>query len=931
MAAGRPSAKGKRGRARLEDLDWQEGTLRQVVRRLPGFGSQPAIVTLEGDEEASLSYEELAGWVEQLTAGLTAQGLGKGKRVAILASNDPGWIAACLAVINAGAVAVPLDATLDEEALRHVLADSAPDLAFIDGDKRERIIALASRPLKMIPLNGFASGTGSAELPGPEQTAALPEMQAEDPAVLFYTSGTTGPPKGVPLSHRNLLFELHSLLAIGLMQPGERLLLPLPLHHVYPFVTGMLAPLVYGVGIVLPQSMTGPHILQATRRCGVATVLGVPRLYEALVSALEGRVAASGAAARLLYRALKGLSLLARRQLSLPLGKLLFRPLHRRFGQQLQLMASGGAALDAELAWTMESLGWTVATGYGLTETSPLVTIVAPGDKHFHTAGKALPGVELRIVPLDADGENKAENEQPDPSSSAAPSAARVGEVQVRGPNVFAGYLNLPERSDEAFAEDGWYRTEDRGWIDEEGYLRLLGRAATFVVTSAGKNISLEELERSYQRHRLVKEVGIFLRDDRLAAVVVPAAGEFRDVGSDSPEQALHDAVKQVAHQLPRYKRIDALVVSRDALARTRLGKIRRDKLRQRFDTIRAQGEEAAETGPMAIEEMSGDDQALLEQAPAREAWGLLAERYPAIRLSPDSELSSDLGVDSLEWINLTLEIRDRTAIELSETATGRIECVRDLLQELLEADGRAQERGAALEEDPESYLGAEQKRWLRPLNSVEKAAAWLLYHINRFFVRAFFRVKASGLEHLREADQMVLTPNHTSVLDPFVIAAVVPYDILRRSAFAGWTGIAFANPLYRFVVRLARTLPMEHGRAAFSSLAITLVVIRRGMNVIWFPEGQRSPDGRLQKLMPGIGVLLTKQPLSAVPAVITGTFDAMPRGHLFPRPRPVAVRFGPACRPEQLDQEGQGEQPEARIADALHRKLQQLQEEDGA
>lgn len=129
-------------------------------------------------------------------------------------------------MINAGAVVVPLDVTFDEEALRHVLADSTPDLAFIDSDKRERIEALTSRALKMIPLNSLAPGEESTDLPRPEQAAALPELQAGDPAVLFYTSGTTGPPKGVPLSHRNLLFELHSLFLIGLMQPGERLLLP---------------------------------------------------------------------------------------------------------------------------------------------------------------------------------------------------------------------------------------------------------------------------------------------------------------------------------------------------------------------------------------------------------------------------------------------------------------------------------------------------------------------------------------------------------------------------------------------------------------------------------------------------------------------------------------------------------------------------------
>ncbi|HSR72645.1 MAG TPA: AMP-binding protein, partial [Kiloniellales bacterium] len=400
------------GENAVNRLSARDGTLRRVVDALPGFGDSPAVLTLSGEQTTHLSYRALSDQIARLGAGLIERGLEKGGRVAILAPNGPAWIAVCLAVVDAGGIVVPIDSALDEDSLRHVLADSAPRLAFVGTEERERVESLLPQGCRMIALDGEDDSPDWQSVMNAEP-AERPALEPEDPAVLFYTSGTTGPPKGVPLSHRNLLFELHGLLDIGLMAPGERLLLPLPLHHVYPFVVGMLASLIYGVGIVLPQSMTGPHIVQAIRACDVATVIGVPRLYDALLSGVIARVEESGWAPRLLFRGLLRISRSARRRLGLRLGSRLFRALHRRIGPRLRLLASGGAALDEDLAWSLEALGWTVATGYGLTETAPLLTIVAPGDTRFDTAGKPIPGVEVRIAPLES-GDTEPEADESD-------------------------------------------------------------------------------------------------------------------------------------------------------------------------------------------------------------------------------------------------------------------------------------------------------------------------------------------------------------------------------------------------------------------------------------------------------------------------------------------------------------------------------------
>ena len=889
-------------------------TLRDLVAALPDNES-PAILHSLPEEMRTVTYRELSRWISGLTFGLVARGFTEGKPVAIAAPNGPEWIIAALAVANAGALAVLVDPQLDSDSLRHVLADSRPELVFTTSDAAERLRRHADFAFRSVILDAApGESEGWREMIAVEPVRQ-PVLEPENPAVMFYTSGTTGPPKGVPLSHRNLLFQLVQLRKFDLMAPGERLLLPLPLHHVYAFVVGMLAALDHRAGIVLPSALTGPQILRAIREGEVAVVIGVPRLYEAMLAAITARIDAQAWPLRHAVRALLRLSVFARRRLWLRLGGLLLRPLRRRLGPRLRMLVSGGAALDPDLAWTVEGLGWTVATGYGLTETASVLTIVPPGDTRLDTAGQPIAGVELRIVPF-----SEAEE--------AAEAVPAVGEIECRGPNVFLGYHELPERTAEAFTVDGWFRTEDRGWLGEDGYLRVLGRASTFVVTAAGQNIQLEALEASYSRPPVVKEIGIFMREHALLAVAVPEVSKLRDLDGELQEDEVRQAIRAAAETLPRHQHLIDVVVSREVLARTRLGKIRRKDLRDRYETIKRAGEGGERAaGPVPIETMSGDDQALLENAQAAKVWRRLAKMYPHARLSPDTDVVAELGIDSLEWIAVTMEIGSQTGIELSEAATARIETVRDLLREAVEAAAQAAEPPPHLEEIPESYLTDAERRWLEPLGAVEAVAAWLLYHANRIAMRAAFGLTVSGAEHVPADANVVIAPNHASVLDPFVVAAALPYGVMRRTCFAGWTGMAFANPLFRFVVRLAQALPVEQRRAAFSTLALALVALRGGRNLVWFPEGERSRDGAVKTFKPGIGVLLKEEPRPVVPVLIHGSFEAMPRGRRVPRPRRICITFGAPLTPDRLESRGKGERAEHRIADALRSEVLRLAE----
>ena len=425
--------------------------------------------------------------------------------------------------------------------------------------------------------------------------------------------------------------------------------------------------------------------------------MGVPGLFEALYSGIEARVESAGRIAALLFKANLSLSLWLRRWLGLHLGKLLLRPLHQQVGPQLRIMACGGATLDPELAWKLEAIGWQVAIGYGLTETAPLLTLNPPGAAKIGTVGKPIPGVELRIDSSDS-RHGLAQGRYVAPQLKH-PS----GEILARGPNVFAAYWNLPEKTAEAFTPDGWFRTGDLGFFDQEGYLHLTGRLSTLIVTEGGEKVQPDDVEEAYREATVISEIGVLQQDGKLVAVILPKLRQIHPRNEQAIGQAIREAVQRVSERLPSYQRISDFVLTRDSLARTRLGKIRRHLLAERYEQEKARRDRAVSLGSMAREEMPAEDLALLEDATAKQVWDLLAQRYAAKRLSLGTSPQLDLGIDSLEWLNLTLEIRRRAGVELSEEAIGRIATVRDLLREVSEAG--AGMRAASLLEDPEQVL----------------------------------------------------------------------------------------------------------------------------------------------------------------------------------------------------------------------------------
>jgi len=278
-------------------------TLQALVPRLESFGERAAVVAFTKEAKTDWSYAKFSDAAARLATGLVKAGIDKGDVIALCAEDSPEWIAACLATIACGAVAAPLDVQLSDDALDHALSDSGARYIFTSERLLKRVRRLARHAhVRPILLGEKAHGIRGWENYAADTAEPLPPLSPDDRAVLFYTSGTTGPPKGVPLTHRNLAFQLNTLAAAELVTSEDRVLLPLPLHHVYPFTIGVLTPLALGVPIVFPYNLTGPQLMRALREGDVTTIIGVPRLYSALVAGIHTRVKSQGRLASVFFK-----------------------------------------------------------------------------------------------------------------------------------------------------------------------------------------------------------------------------------------------------------------------------------------------------------------------------------------------------------------------------------------------------------------------------------------------------------------------------------------------------------------------------------------------------------------------------------------------------------------------------------------------------
>ncbi len=907
----------------------KEQTLRELCDKFELFDNKVAIVSFGAEDKQQLAFKELLHLIRRLATGLLKADLEQKESVMILANSSTEFIIAALSIIYAGGVCVPVDLQSSDEVLNHIIEDSEAKRIFVDAKGLERLQHLhRTKHMQIMRLDNEGKPDNWRALLPAKSKDKYEELCAEDPAVLFYTSGTTGLPKGVPLTHANITVQLDAVVKTKLVTQSDRILLPLPLFHVYPFVMGLWVAFSLGITVILPKSVTGPEIIRAIKEGEATVLIAVPRLLRALYTAIETKARSNNMDSTAFSIAYK-VSDFFNTFLALNIGKLVFASLHKRF-PTLRLLACGGALLEPELAHKLLALGWQIAVGYGLTETSPLLTIRMPGARDLKSVGKPISCVQVRIQKvkdsppgdLDKKGRQNSENGKPDSKegkhNKIEEDIDEQPEIQVRGKSIFAGYRNLPEKTAATFTEDGWFKTGDTGYM-MLGNLYVTGRISITIKSEGGKKIQPEEVEKAYAHDPAIREVGVLQNKQKLVALVVP---NITTIGHNDPHDKIAEAMKSISATLPSYYRVTDFALSRELLPRTNLGKIRRHELGEAYEKSKAA--ESSKTGKgTSKEEMSSEDKAILGEPVAKACWDWLHERFPDADITFNSSPQLDLNVDSLEWLNLTLEIQERFGIELNEEAIARVDVVRDLLKEIIDASKSGTHSVSPFDE-PESFLDDSQKEWLKPLNPFMLSLARGLYWANLVVMRICFRVSAEGLEHIPKG-QVVFTPNHASYLDAFALAAVLDFKRMHKTQWAGWAGIALNNPFNAFIYRLGQAIPIEPKRSLISSLALAAAVLKNHKNLVWFPEGERTLTGKLLPFKSGIGTLLQHFPVKVVPVRLVGTREALPPGAFFPSMKKITVVFGDPILPDALLKEGTGESDAECIANGLHDKVKDL------
>jgi len=859
-------------------------TIASIVAAFEGRSAHPAILSFVGGEQRSWTYADLAGQTLEIARELRKSGIQPRETVALLGANCPEWVAAYLGIVLSGATVAPLDPLLDAQTIWDLIRRSGSRHIFIDRAQREKLEHNQIDATRHFWMLDRDEDRGERSL----DRTPLPTCNTADTAALLFTSGTTGRPKGVPLSHRNICSNVEALAAEGLITPGDRVLLPLPLHHAYPMTVGCLGTLAYGATLVFPAGLTGGELTHALRAGRASVMIAVPRLLSGIAAGVENKVATQGWFARTAFRALFAASLWLRQRLGLRLGRLFFRPLHRALGPHLRLIASGGALLEQDLAWTLEALGWEILTGYGLTETSPIVTFTRRGNARFDSVGQAVAGVEIRLARQPAGG---------------------FGEIEIRGPNVFSGYRDLPNETARAFTEDGWFRTEDLGQLDERGFLHLAGRVKEMIVLPDGKNVFPEPIEEVFIQSPLMQEAAILQEKDGLVLLIVADEEALRAQGAASLSVLLRDEIERLSRARPSYERISGFAVTGQPLPRTTLGKLKRHLLPEMY-------RHAAGAKAQPPKDLSVDlDPDAFEDLRATEIWGWLRERFPDKALTLQASPQLDLGIDSLGWVELTLEIERRFGARLTEAEVSRILTVRDLITAILSAES---------DRDPDTadpLVSAPD-----PPGPFGRIIGFSIYLLNYAVLQLGFHLTVKGSRNIPAEGPFILVPNHVSYLDPFALAAALPWSRMPRTFWAGWTGLLFMGPVSRWFSRTTNILPVDPDRRPGMAVSLGIAVLKKGNSLVWFPEGRRSVSGQLLPFLPGIGHVVQQAMPVIIPVSIAGSYEAWPATRRWPSLRKITVTFGTPIVPETLVPQSSDSEGAAAISAQLHKEVAALQ-----
>ena len=483
------------------------------------FPNRPCFTDFD-PEKITRTYGQALSNINNLAQWLAHNGVTKGVNVAVSGKNSSEWATVYLATLFAGGTIVPIDYGLQNHEIGNLLDTAKPLFFFVDEEKiayflehphGARIYSLSRKYPEQYVYNLKAEQM--------QENVSLAEASEEDTAAILFTSGTTGTPKGVMLTHRNLVSDCYIAQTNLTIYETDVFYALLPIHHAYTMLAVFIEAISVGAEIVFGKSMAVSRMLKELKEGKITMLLGVPLLFNKLLAGILRGIKEKGPVVDGIMKILRGLSFAIKRLTGCNPGKVLFASVLKKASiSSVRIAICGGGPLAASVFRVYNELGIDFIQGYGLTETSPIIALNPKERFKIESVGQFFaPYMEMRIADPDTDG---------------------IGEVQVKGPMVMKGYYNMPEATAEVFTEDGWFKTGDLGRLDSEGYLYLAGRAKNLIVTEGGKNVYPEEIENAFQLENDIEQITVQgyimnaeTKSEGIEALIYPSDSLYQRLG----------------------------------------------------------------------------------------------------------------------------------------------------------------------------------------------------------------------------------------------------------------------------------------------------------------------------------------------------------------------------------------------------------------
>lgn len=801
-------------------------------------------------KDREYSYKELLTGIKYYSTLLDIK---KDSKVVVYVENRPEIIQSFFSIWEKQGIAIVLDAGYTPEQLLYVFNDAEPEYIYVTNKNYKNAVAakeMYGKSLEVINIDDIA-------VPKEFQpdNYELNVDNVEDTAVILYTSGTTGNPKGVMLSYKNLLSNVNAIKAINLVDETDRVLAILPYHHVFPLNINLLMTMYFGTLVVILDELSSEALRHALREYKISVIIGVPRVWEMLHKAIMNKINSSWITKKI-FKICQSIN-------SKALSRLVFKKVYNELGGSLRVIASGGAKLDPEVSRDYLTLGLPMIEGYGLTETSPIIAFNKPTNVKAGTVGEIIPDVEVKI--------------------------AEDGEILVKGANVMKGYYNNPTATKEVIDENGFFHTGDLGKFDGD-HLVIVGRKKEMIVLSNGKNINPADIENEIMKGTdLIKEIAVMEYNNHLMAVVYPDFDLIKHRNITNIKESLKwEIIDKYNVTAPKYRKILEVKIVKNELPKTKLGKVRRFMLN---DFLKGEVVEEGAEGTVVNQQPKKEIEVPEELKEIYITLKENIERNYDAQVTPDAHLELDLGLDSLDIVEILSFVESSYGVKIKEEEFTNIKNILTLAEFIKNHGGTF----SNVEIDWKSILNERididlpKSAWVGKLIRIITMPIFSLY----------FSLKKESQDKISN-EPAIYVGNHQSFLDALMFNQAIPMKMMNDTYYIA-TVVHFDTPLRRYLADRGNILIVDINKNLKETLQVSAEVLREGKNLVIFPEGARTRDGELQEFKKTFAILSKELNVPVVPFGIKGAYKAMPYGSKFPSMYPIKIKFFDKIYPENL------------------------------